>query len=296
MLTDSKLFFLRHAVFAGLKRLTRPPLPAIFHAHLDVRLFLPWMVDATFVAYPKSGLGRLERLILAAAEYHAAAATNTVSSYSELRHQFPFLPALRFTHAGSSWRNRVLDEGDLHGYCPGEWVSGGKIVFLHRDPREVLAATFEDLRFVLGLRNIEPAEVIENAVVGLRKMARFTNRWRAWCSGNPQCLMLRCEALASDPANEIEAISDFCGFGFGAAAIKAARETVSPAAPRATNGRGPGAGPRAVAAVCAAADGGRKPNGHGAHGASFQELFSEGERRRIEDIIAEEFDPEPRFS
>ena len=245
------------------------------------------------MAYPNSGLQRLMRMLLVAAESHATATTNVATSYAQLRRQFPFLPVLRFTHAGSSWQHRMLDEGDLRNYSPGEWISGGKVVFVHRDPREVLAATYEELRTSLYLRHITPSDVIDNGIVGARKLSRFVRRWRDWCTDNPNCLVISCTDLERNPASQLQTISDFCGFGFSSTTIALACEASVVESGRATpppdgtpaNWNGQSAGSDVWA-----------PRTAEEAVASARDLFSNDELHRIKDIVADEVGTQPSFA
>ena len=281
MLPDSKLYFLRQSIFASLKRVTRNPSAPIFSGSFDAALLCPWLSDITFVAYPKSGLKQLARTILAAAESHTTATTNFATSYSQLRRQFPFLPQLRFTHAGSSWRNRLLDKTDMLNYSPGEWVSGNKIIYIHRNPRDVLVETVGSLQTDFELRDLKPGDVIANGIVGVHKIARFGNRWQGWCSGNANCLSISYEDLQKDPVGQIRVISEFCGFGFSSNTIGIACDAAAPEpAPNAGNET---ARPDPWSVPRTWAGGGKPPSA-----ASFQELFSADEIARIEEIIMHE--------
>ena len=292
MLPDSKFFFMRQTLIARLKRFTRDPSKPLFDFSIEASQLFPWISDITFVAYPKSGLSELMQTILRAAENHATATTNVVKSYPQLRRQFPFLPVLRATHAGSSWRHQMLDASDLRSYSPGEWVSGGKVVFVHRDPRDVLAATFEDLRSSLYLRDIKPIDIIDNEIVGARKLSRFISRWRDWCHDNPNCHVISFDELERDRVSEIRRLSEFCGFGFSAATIAVACEAVTSRSNKSKNSDD---------AVSSAGNGLAASSDVWSVGVpravlAYQDLFSDDERRRIEDIIANEIEPRPRMA
>ncbi len=255
---------------------------------------IPWLSDVTFVAYPKSGLNWLRTLIFVAAENHATASMNIVSSYSELRRQFPFLPSLAFTHAGSSWQGRVLDEADLNLYSPGEWASGGKIVFAHRDPREVLTDAFHDLCARFDLHHVRPADIIENRVVGVRKMVRFVIRWRGWCAHNPNCVMVDYEDLRTTTASELKKVSQFCGFGFSDKTIEIACRAVSHESMQLTALKSASSRPWGGALATSQAQPGGRPAHAGA--SAYAALFTSRELKRIEEILADETEVHQRHS
>ena len=286
MLPDSKLLFMRQTLFAQLKQLTRRPSPSRFLTPMHFSELLPWMIDVTLVAYPLSGLNRLRRIILIAAENHATAATNGVRSYGELRSQFPFLPTLRFTHAGSSWRHRVLDKHDMRIYSPGEWVRSRRVIFIARDPRDVLTATYHDLRTHLNFHHIGPADMIDNNIVGVRKLARFMGRWQRWCKDNPNCLEIRYHDLRSDCGTQLKRISEFCDFGFSDNTIEVACKAANLDAPAISDAKNP---PNRLQA--SARRGGSPPTvDSGTQCQSFAELFSKKEIVRIEGMLREELD------
>lgn len=287
MLPDSKLLFFRQAVLAKLKYFGRRPSPSRFHTPMHFSELLPWMIDVTLVAYPLSGLNWLRHIILIAAENHATAATNGVKSYGELRSQFPFLPTLRFSHAGSGWRNRMLNEYDMRSYSPGEWVRSRRVIYISRDPREVLAATYHDLRTHLDFHNIGPADMINNNIVGVRKMARFVGRWQRWCRKNPDCLDVRYHDLKSDCTGQLKRISDFCNFGFSDKTIEVACKaaTLDSLQSPATQGEPTNGGTALI--------NNRQSNGQTApQAASFDELFSKSEIDQIEIVLRDELDEE----
>jgi len=293
MLPDSKLLFLRQALFAKLIQLTRRSSPSRFHTPMHFSELLPWMIDVTLVAYPLSGLNWLRHVILIAAENHATAATNGVKSYGELRSQFPFLPTLCFSHAGSSWQHRMLNEYDMRSYSPGEWVRSPRVIFISRDPREVLAATYHDLRTHLNFHHIGPADMVDNNIVGVRKMASFVGRWQRWCKDNPDCLDVRYHDLRSDCATQLMRISEFCNFGFSDKTIDVACKVAALDSAHTTNAQGQSAPIRSETFLI---NSGRSNGQATARAQTFDELFSKSQIAQIESVLRDELDGDMTWS
>lgn len=142
--------------------------------------------DAFIISYPKSGRTWLQKMMIEACKLELES-NNLIKDISQLKEIDSDLPSILSTHAGASWEEIVLNHNqikrdDLNAY------KNGKIVFLYRDPRDVLVSQFYHIKNRSGYTNFKKEGMIENSNVGLLKIINFMNKWKDYASKNPSLI------------------------------------------------------------------------------------------------------------
>ena len=96
--------------------------------------------NAFMISYPKSGRTWLQKMMIEAVKLQSAI-SEEISDISKLSEYSLEFPRMLSTHAGSSWEEIIknaqeirTDDYDAYGHA--------KIVYLYRDPRDVLVSQF----------------------------------------------------------------------------------------------------------------------------------------------------------
>jgi hypothetical protein len=176
----------------------------------------------TIVSYPKSGRTWLENLLLESYLLNRQAAgqkTETLRDIIQTGDSFPFI---RFTHAGSSWESLVTTDAEVDR-IPFDLFAKGKVIFLHRDPRDVQVSAYHHIRYRTGVRGIRKEDMVNSPVVGLNKVIRFMNHWADFTARNPhRAMVLGYEDMKADTLRELKKVMDFIGLQTDEAMLKEA--------------------------------------------------------------------------
>ncbi len=159
------------------------------------------------VSYPKSGRTWLQKLIIEAVKLEHGIVEN-ISDISQLSN-FVELPNILSTHAGSSWEERVTNENQIK---KNDWdrYKHAKVLFLYRDPRDVLVSQFYHIRHRTGYSNFDKRFMVGNKNVGLLKIINFMNKWRAFSKRNPDAVLeLSYEEMKADAKTSLVKLLKF---------------------------------------------------------------------------------------
>ena len=164
------------------------------------------------VSYPKSGRTWLELILLEVLNHRLGLSPDVNRTLLDVCSKAEGLPYIVFTHAGSSWETRQMDEDAVLRIRPGA-IAPGKFVFLYRDPRDTLVSSYYHLRHRTGADTLEKQDMIDHSVVGARKLLRFLKVWYDYAEHIPdRGLRLSYEKLRSDTIGEIQRLCLFIGF------------------------------------------------------------------------------------
>jgi len=154
--------------------------------------------DTFIVSYPKSGRTWLQRMIIEAVKLNSDD-TIDLEDVSELNSHFKNFPTMLSTHASSSWEEIVHDEESITKEDYKSY-SHGKIVFLYRDPRDVLVSQYYHIRHRSGFSSLKKEDMLLSRNVGIRKIIAFMNKWKVYSEENPSnILCISYELLKQNP-------------------------------------------------------------------------------------------------
>jgi len=143
--------------------------------------------DAFIISYPKSGRTWLQKIIIEAVRIEAKSTFDLVD-VSLLNEEVSSFPYMLSTHAGSSWEEVVMDNEEIK---KDDWekYNHGKIVFLYRDPRDVLVSQYYHIRHRSGYESFPKEGMIDNPNVGLLKIIGFMNKWLEYSRKYPDTVL-----------------------------------------------------------------------------------------------------------
>ncbi len=180
--------------------------------------------DLTIISYPKSGRTWLERCLIEAIRHEHQVSQN-FATVSDACSVSPEIPTIKFTHAWSSWESlRVLDAAETEKMNLSKYADG-KVIFLYRDPRDVLVSSFHHIRGRTGFTQITPDDMVSNKVIGISKVISFMNLWQNFYNEQPKrVLRVSYEELKQDTVRELNRIVKFSDLPLCENSIRAAVE------------------------------------------------------------------------
>jgi hypothetical protein len=172
-----------------------------------------WMPkpDCFLISYPKSGRTWLRLMIGAAAIDHLKLPPQDPTDLHGIGTLSSQFPTIQVTHDAQSTNislRRIK-------FRPGVY-SKSRVIFLCRDPRDVLASSFYDQKY---RRIYDPDlpefadadEMVEAPMGGLPGILRFYNIWAENLPRVRNYLLVFYEDLKADPARELRRCLDFLG-------------------------------------------------------------------------------------
>ena len=195
--------------------------------------------------------------------------------------------------SGRTWLRFMLDRLDVHlafthfaDGSPPEWTSR-RIIFLHRDPRDVLVSTWFAWRFRTARGEIGLRELLEHPDHGLAAIADFNLRWAEKVAKARGALILSYEQMLADPAGTLQAILAWLGIDRTGDAIREAVEAGGIDRMRALEASGEGA--RLYGAALAPGDAARSESFKIRRGGSggWRQHFTEEQSAWAERLLVE---------
>ena len=189
----------------------RRPYSIFFYLFSKIRTFYCRVQDVTFISYPKSGRTWIEQLLTQTVRLEYNITNSIFEQYEDICRILRGVPTIKFTHAGSSWEEfSIYNEEEILKIAP-EIISKGKVVFLYRDPRDVLVSSFYHLKYRNKVENITGDAMITSKIVGLRKLLRFMSIWHRFCANHAGCLIICYEDFQKDSMKELQRLCRFIG-------------------------------------------------------------------------------------
>jgi hypothetical protein len=159
------------------------------------------------VSHPKSGRSWLRVLIGKALCEQYGLDDQLIFDKDQLT-QITGVPKISYTHedVGNSKHKHYQElETDKSQY------KKKKVIFLVRDPRDVLVSYYFHISRRSDLFHGSMAEFIRSEVYGIRKIIMFYNIWHANLHVPRALLLLRYEELHADPQGNLRSVLDFIG-------------------------------------------------------------------------------------
>lgn len=177
--------------------------PFYFRTYLLARLDRS-PVHASVVSYPKCGRTWLRVMLL---EYLDSLDMPRGEFLDAGKIQLPEGRVLRFDHHKAGWvpapKATPPNVPDLENY------QNRMVIFLVRDPRDVLVSSYYHLRFRENIYQDDLATFIRDPLVGAEKVARFMQIWLQAGERLSQFLLMRYEDLHADGAQELRRLLAF---------------------------------------------------------------------------------------
>ena len=163
--------------------------------------------DAYLISYPKSGRTWLQRLIVEA-YLHKADNFSEVKDIFDLHNYINTFPKILPTHGGACWEESftVQDQNDIEAMDYQAYLAK-PIVFMVRDPRDVLVSQYYHMKYRTGIKNISKHELIHSEVIGLPKMIAYMNKWMTLSKESTNNIKIfSYEELHRDTINTVQAV------------------------------------------------------------------------------------------
>jgi hypothetical protein len=177
------------------------------------RSILPYLPKPEYylISYPKSGRTWLRMMLGTAVLHHLRLPVDDPTDLENFARYTPDFPTIRISH-DTEWQNRSCPEVKFRPrlYCDS------KIIFLVRDPRDVLVSFFHHSknRNVFGAHLPEfstPEEMIDAESGGLRTILRFYNVWAENLPKTQGYTVCYYEELKTNPEAELARCLAFLG-------------------------------------------------------------------------------------
>lgn len=159
------------------------------------------------VSHPKSGRSWLRVLIGKALCEHSGLDDQLIFDKDQLA-KATGVPKISYTHedSGNSERKHYQKlQTDKSQY------KKKKVIFLIRDPRDVLVSYYFHVSRRSDLFHGSISEFLRSDVYGVRKIVTFYNIWHANIHVPQALLLLRYEELHADPKGKLGSVLDFIG-------------------------------------------------------------------------------------
>ena len=115
---------------------------------------------------------------------------------------------LRYTHAGS---NHEFAHPLEQLSNPSDWLGDKPVVFLHRDPRDVVVSGFFQVTKRIGSYEEDLSAFLRDPRYGLRKVVAFNDLWLAAARDRQDVCVVGYEALHASAHDELHRIARFFG-------------------------------------------------------------------------------------
>ena len=217
---NEKAKYFWYALSMKIKLIMRNPLYLKFYLSYYSPNYFSKKTDVSIISYPKSGRTWLEQIVLEALKAKNRLHNNklnTLRDFYELQPQNLFI---EFTHAASTWESSTKDKDDILR-IPTENFAKGKVVFLYRDPRDVLVSSYYHIKYRTGYNSLTKDELLNSRIVGPLKIINFMNLWYEYTKKNDsKSIMVSYEKIQSDTESILHKIFNFCGISLQLSSIR----------------------------------------------------------------------------
>ena len=171
------------------------------------RWYVHWRAEVLLVSMPKAGRTWLRVLIGRVIQQRVGAPLESIIRTSHLHRLSTGVPRIVATHAGYTSGARPEEiRVDASAY------RGKRIIFLVRDPRDVLVSLYFQDRYRRTKRTgLALADLVQSERDGLRTIIAFYNSWGAAAQQVKDVLLVRYEDLKADARSELRRVFDFIG-------------------------------------------------------------------------------------
>lgn len=175
--------------------------------------------DIVIVSYPKSGRTWLQNILVELGKLsfdpqnEINEQTSISDALSKLGKSDNGFPAILATHAKSSWEpvEPIHDEQQIQQDDFSDFANQ-KIIFLHRDPRDVLVSQYYHIKLRNNIKDIDKEDLISNNVVGIKKIIYFMNKWLNYSEAHPEEIFrMSYEEMKKSPLDTLKNMCIFMG-------------------------------------------------------------------------------------
>lgn len=210
----------------GIKRMRRGGDP------VRRRIRLLREADVVFISHAKSGRTWVRAMLSHLYHLEHGVPADRLVDGDNFHRLAPAIPSIFFTHDRT-------EPPALRDLLRAGTLGGKKVVFLVRDPRDVVVSQYfqfihrnspEELRrkgLPGELKTMSMAEFAFDEKLGLPAVIEVMNRWAREVAGLPQAHTMRYEAIKADPAGELVRLAIFLGHRFDDGQIAAAVDFAS---------------------------------------------------------------------
>ncbi|MFW5974638.1 MAG: sulfotransferase domain-containing protein [Bacteroidota bacterium] len=157
-------------------------------------------VDAFIVSYPKCGRTWLRVML---AKYVQEAFNIPDFTPGDCKKRYDILN-VRFSHDQGNWVPAPIHASKIH--TPSTKFYDYPLVFVVRDPRDVLVSSYMHLRYREKLYKGSISEFIRDKHVGIEKIVNFFNVWAQILDQHSRCLCVSYEDMQKAPSEQFENI------------------------------------------------------------------------------------------
>ena len=175
--------------------------------------------DVYFVSYPKCGRTWLRFMLQ---QYLELCGSNTQQFKDKFYLGLPGGQIIKFEHDQGSWVLAPL-RIDRLSFNVSKYIER-KVIFMARDPRDVLVSSWYHLKFRERTYRGSLSEFIRDDLVGIHKVVSFMNMWLENSHIPDDFFLITYEQLHSDPLTSFHRLLDFIGIAVSYSALQTAVE------------------------------------------------------------------------
>lgn len=175
--------------------------------------------DVLLVSYPKSGRTWLQNLLVEIGKLgfdpdneidEQTSISDALTKLGEDKNDFPYILA---THAKSSWEQvEPLHDEEQIQKEDFEEFGKKKVIYLYRDPRDVLVSQYYHIKLRNNISKIEKEDLINNKVIGIKKIIFFMNKWMEYSEKHKdQIFRMSYEEMKKDTIGTLKKMNQFIG-------------------------------------------------------------------------------------
>lgn len=193
-----------------MRTITPKPLVALYEKMMD--LYVHHLTDCYVISFPKCGRTWIRVMLAKALALHFKDPGDLAIHLDPMRVMRVGSgkgPGIQFKHDGSSYVETMITGQTRRNY---QKYKGKKVIFLVRDPRDVMVSYYFHLtRRRRGAYKESQSEFIRDPLLGVGKLLEFMNGWYEHRKVPSDFLLVRYEDLHQDPAGELRKVMEFLG-------------------------------------------------------------------------------------